>query len=182
MAISSIPVPCRYPLPRSPPVPHSAFAAAPLTRALSTPPLRAAEDLDEEGLDQVKASIGEVFDNPPAHATYSEMARRIRVDLDKKMHGGSRGWSVVVGRSFGAYITQKIKNYAYVSVFPGAWKGEEGEMGGGWAPRPRRPPPRRATRRFRAAPHERLTFPQIQPHCLSFSTPASGVNVLVWKV
>ena len=181
MAISSIPLPCRYPLPRSPPVPHfSAFAAAPLTRALSTPPLRAAEDLDEEGLDQVKASIGEVFDNPPAHATYSEMARRIRVDLDKKMHGGSRGWSVVVGRSFGAYITQKIKNYAYVSVFPGAWKGEEGEMGGGWAPR--RPPPRRATRRFRAAPHERLTFPQKQPHCLSFSTPASGVNVLVWKV
>ena len=72
------------------------------------------------------ASISEVFDNPPAHATYSEMARRIRLDLDKKMHGGSRGWSVVVGRAFGAYITQKIKNYAYVSVFPGAWRGGGG--------------------------------------------------------
>ena len=70
----------------------------------------------------MKQSVADVFDSPPAHATYSEMARRIRVDLDKKMNGGSRGWSVVVGRSYGAYITQKIKNYAYISVFPGAFK------------------------------------------------------------
>ena len=118
--------------------------------------LCAAEDLDEEGLDQVKASVAEVFDNPPAHATYSEMARRIRLDLDKKMHGGSRGWSVVVGRAFGAYITQKIKNYAYVSVFPGAF---------GAPP----PPPFRHAPRFSSyldPSHARMT----------------GVNVLVWKV
>ena len=104
----------------------------------------------------MKASVAEVFDNPPAHATYSEMARRIRLDLDKKMHGGSRGWSVVVGRAFGAYITQKIKNYAYVSVFPGAF---------GAPP----PPPFRHAPRFSSyldPSHARMT----------------GVNVLVWKV
>ncbi len=32
----------------------------------------------------------------------------------------------MVGRSFGAYVTQKIKCYAYLSVFPGVnilvWK------------------------------------------------------------
>ncbi len=64
------------------------------------------------------------FDSPPANAMYGELARRIRTDLDKKL--GSRGWSVVVGRAFGAFVTQKIKCYAYLSVFPGVnvlvWK------------------------------------------------------------
>jgi hypothetical protein len=45
-------------------------------------------------------------------------------ELDKKF--GTRGWNAVVGRSFGAYVTQKIKCYAYLSVFPGVnilvWK------------------------------------------------------------
>ncbi len=79
---------------------------------------RVAEDLDEEGLNTALQVVADVFDDPPVHSTYSEMARRIRNDMDKKM--GTRGWSVVVGRSFGAYLTQKIKAYAYVSVFPGA--------------------------------------------------------------
>jgi hypothetical protein len=79
--------------------------------------LSSAEDLDEEGLDNALQCVADVFDDPPVHSTYSEIARRIRVELDKKM--GVKGWSVVVGRSYGAYITQKIKAYAYVSVFPG---------------------------------------------------------------
>jgi hypothetical protein len=77
-----------------------------------------AEDLDEEGLDTALQVVADVFDCPPVHCTYSEMARLIRNEMDKKM--GTRGWSVVVGRSYGAYLTQKIKAYAYVSVFPGA--------------------------------------------------------------
>lgn len=51
------------------------------------------------------------------------MARHVRTNLDKE-HG--RGWNVVVGRLFGAYVTQKIKSYAYFSVVPGVcvlmWK------------------------------------------------------------
>lgn len=50
--------------------------------------------------------------------------------VEEGSEGGSvmphRGWNVVVGRSFGAYVTQKIKCYAYLSVFPGVnilvWK------------------------------------------------------------
>ena len=66
----------------------------------------------------------EVFDAPPPNAMYGELARRIRVELDKRLQ--QRGWSVVVGRSFGAYITQKIESFAYLSVVPGinvlCWK------------------------------------------------------------
>ena len=163
----------RFPLPRSPPAPIFRFRGCARSRARLPPLPCAAEDLDEEGLDQVKASVGEVFDNPPAHATYSEMARRIRVDLDKKMNGGSRGWSVVVGRSFGAYITQKIKNYAYVSVFPGACRGGGGRGRGrlrAWG-----------ARGLRArSKTERKPNPFARP---PFYFPAhTGVNVLAWKV
>jgi hypothetical protein len=87
--------------------------------------LCAAEDLDDESLARVKQICGEAFESSPAAGKlYGELARRIRAELDKTM--GSRGWSVVVGRSFGAYVTQKIKCYAYLSVFPGVnvlvWK------------------------------------------------------------
>ncbi len=45
-------------------------------------------------------------------------------ELDKRLE--TRGWNCVVGRSFGAYVTQKIKCYAYLSVYPGVnilvWK------------------------------------------------------------
>jgi hypothetical protein len=45
-------------------------------------------------------------------------------ELDKRF--GTRGWNCVVGRSFGGYVTQKIKCYAYLSVYPGVnilvWK------------------------------------------------------------
>ena len=78
-----------------------------------------AEDLDEDGLDTALQVVADVFDDPPVHSTFSEMARRIRIEMDKRF--GTRGWSVVVGKSYGAYVTQKIKAYAYVSVFPGAF-------------------------------------------------------------
>lgn len=97
------------------PLPLSHNSCLPLSFCSTCAP--SAEDLDEEGLDNALQCVADVFDDPPVHSTYSEIARRIRVELDKKM--GVKGWSVVVGRSYGAYITQKIKAYAYVSVFPG---------------------------------------------------------------
>jgi hypothetical protein len=78
-----------------------------------------AEDLDDEGLDMVKQVVADVFDDPPVQATYANLAKRIRLEINKRMQ--ERGWCVVVGRSYGAYITQKIKAYAYISVFPGAF-------------------------------------------------------------
>ena len=76
-------------------------------------------------MDTVCAICSDVFDSPPANGfLYGELARRIRVDLDKRLQ--TRGWNCVVGRSFGAFVTQKIKCYAYLSVFPGVsilvWK------------------------------------------------------------
>jgi len=77
-----------------------------------------AEDTDEEDLDKIKNICGDVFEaSPTGGSLYGELAKRIRALLDKEM--GVRGWNVVVGRSFGAYLTQKIKCYAYISVFPG---------------------------------------------------------------
>lgn len=35
----------------------------------------------------------------------------------EKQYG--KGWNVVVGRSFGAYVTHEIKTYMYCSVVPG---------------------------------------------------------------
>jgi hypothetical protein len=80
------------------------------------------------GLDTALQVVADVFDEPPVHSTFSEMARRIRIEMDKRF--STRGWSVVVGKSYGAYITQKIKAYAYVSVFPGA-SGRWVELRGG---------------------------------------------------
>jgi hypothetical protein len=86
----------------------------------SRPPLTppAAEDTDEEDLEKICSICGDVFESTPTGGRlYGELARKIRALLDKEM--GVRGWNAVVGRSFGAFLTQKIKCYAYISVFPG---------------------------------------------------------------
>ncbi len=66
-----------------------------------------AEDTDEEDLDKIKGICGDVFEaSPTGGSLYGELAKRIRTLLDKEM--GVRGWNVVVGRSFGAYLTQRV--------------------------------------------------------------------------
>lgn len=83
------------------------------------------EDVDAADLNIIKEACGAAFESPPASGQlYGELARRIRSDVDKAL--GGRGWNVIVGRSFGAYVTHRIKAYAYLSVFPGVnilvWK------------------------------------------------------------
>jgi hypothetical protein len=49
---------------------------------------------------------------------YGELSRRIRSDVEKGT--GLTGWSVVVGRSFGAGLSHRFKHYAHVqSASPG---------------------------------------------------------------
>ena len=103
------------------------FFASRIPRAAPPPPCprpAAAEDTDENTLDVIQTVCAEVFDAPPPNAMFGEMARRIRVELDKRLD--SRGWSVVVGRAFGAYLTHKIQSFCYLSVVPGVtilvWK------------------------------------------------------------
>lgn len=61
--------------------------------------------------------------SPIVATVYSEIAASIRSTVDAR-HG--RGWNVAVGKSFGAYVTQKLKCYIYMSVYSGVsvliWK------------------------------------------------------------
>lgn len=77
-----------------------------------------AEDMLPDHLALVKQVCVDVFEAPPSTPQiYGELSRKIRTELDKQL--GGRGWNVIVGRSFGAYVTHKIKHYVYLSVFPG---------------------------------------------------------------
>jgi dynein light chain LC8-type len=83
-----------------------------------------AEDLSEEALVFVKQASQDAFGlQPVTGRVYQTIASTIRQACDKEL---GRGWNCVVGRSFGAFVTQKIKCYAYLSVFPGVsillWK------------------------------------------------------------
>ena len=44
---------------------------------------------------------------------YAQIAATIRQDFDDK---DGKGWNCVVGKSFGAFVTHKIKTYIYFSV------------------------------------------------------------------
>lgn len=86
----------------------------------------AAEDLNKDDLEVVEGICREVFENSPqVSLVYSALASKIRDRLDKEL-SPKKGWNVVVGRNFGAFVTQKIKCYAYLSVFTGVnillWK------------------------------------------------------------
>jgi hypothetical protein len=86
--------------------------------------LDAAEDLSVESEDEVKAIVTSAFKaSPIVPKVYSELANAIRIEVDHRL---GRGWNVVVGKSFGAYVTQKLKCYIYLSVYTGVsvliWK------------------------------------------------------------
>lgn len=73
---------------------------------------------------EIKGLVVSAFKSSPVVATvYSELASSIRIAIEGR-HG--RGWNVVVGKSFGAYVTQKLKCYIYMSVYSGVsvliWK------------------------------------------------------------
>jgi dynein light chain LC8-type len=85
---------------------------------------RAAEDLSEEDEAEIKQWCEDVFkSSPTAPFVYSAIAEELRQRCDKEK---GRGWNCVVGRSFGAFVTQKLKAYVYLSVYPGVsillWK------------------------------------------------------------
>ncbi len=87
-------------------------------------PGSAAEDLSVEAEEEIKGVVVEAFKGSPVVPTvFSELANGIRSEVDKRF---GRGWNVVVGKSFGAYVTQKLKCYVYMSVYTGVsvliWK------------------------------------------------------------
>ncbi|KAG5179528.1 dynein light chain type 1-domain-containing protein [Tribonema minus] len=49
---------------------------------------------------------------------FTAIASYIRRTFEKTY---GRGWNVVVGRAFGAYVTHEIKTYMYFTVIPGVY-------------------------------------------------------------
>jgi len=48
---------------------------------------------------------------------FGALARRIRNELERST--GEAGWSVVVGRAFGAGVTHRHQHYAHLQPAPG---------------------------------------------------------------
>ena len=79
-----------------------------------TAPQIYAEDMSEEKVEFALDIAQEGFNQASFKGkVYSYIAQFIRSGFEK-MYG--KGWNVVVGRSFGAYVTHEIKTYIYFSV------------------------------------------------------------------
>lgn len=78
-----------------------------------------AEDIDEEWSKDAIKTAREGFALAIASGdVHAAIADHIRKKFDRD-HG--KGWSCIVGRSFGSYVTHEIKRYMYYSVQPGTY-------------------------------------------------------------
>ena len=76
-----------------------------------------AEDMTDEMTELALATSREAFNLTNYQGkVYTTIAQHIRFHFEKAY---GKGWNVVVGRSFGAYVTHEIKTYMYFSVVPG---------------------------------------------------------------
>mmetsp|Transcript_12916 Transcript_12916/g.19351 ORF Transcript_12916/g.19351 Transcript_12916/m.19351 type:complete len:106 (-) Transcript_12916:138-455(-) len=76
-----------------------------------------AEDMSDEKVEFALSTAQEGFNQASFKGkVFSYIANFIRAQFEK--HYG-KGWNVVVGRSFGAYVTHEIKTFCYISVVPG---------------------------------------------------------------
>lgn len=82
-----------------------------------------AEDMNDEMQQLAIETSQEAFQQTITKGSvYSQIAEHIRSVFDKQ---DSKGWNCVVGRSFGAYVTHRIKTYIYFQVrVPCEWRME----------------------------------------------------------
>ncbi|KAJ1451824.1 dynein light chain putative [Pelagophyceae sp. CCMP2097] len=85
-----------------------------------------AEDMSDDWVEFGISKAQEAFDLQFTHVKpFAHIAAYIN-DGFTAQYG--KGWNVIVGRSFGAYVTHEIKTYMYYSVVPGVcvlvWKCE----------------------------------------------------------
>mmetsp|Transcript_60065 Transcript_60065/g.82257 ORF Transcript_60065/g.82257 Transcript_60065/m.82257 type:complete len:95 (+) Transcript_60065:47-331(+) len=86
-----------------------------------------AEDMSEEHMTLAIETAQDAFMLTITQGkVYSKIAEVIRSTFEKQ---DSKGWNCVVGSSFGAYVTHKIKTFIYFQVVPNVsillWKGGE---------------------------------------------------------
>ena len=73
-----------------------------------------AEDMNEEMQEMAIGAATAAFQKTFVNGNvYAQIAAHIRQDFDER---DGKGWNCVVGRSFGAFVTHKIKTYIYFSV------------------------------------------------------------------
>lgn len=78
-----------------------------------------AEDMSDEMSQEAVRTAVEAFQLTITHGhVFSTIADFIRRKFDKEF---GKGWNVIVGRSFGAYVTHEIKTYMYLTVVPGVY-------------------------------------------------------------
>eukprot|EP00586_Coscinodiscus_wailesii_P011388 CAMPEP_0172504208 /NCGR_PEP_ID=MMETSP1066-20121228/176438_1 /TAXON_ID=671091 /ORGANISM="Coscinodiscus wailesii, Strain CCMP2513" /LENGTH=107 /DNA_ID=CAMNT_0013280273 /DNA_START=113 /DNA_END=436 /DNA_ORIENTATION=+ len=76
-----------------------------------------ADDMTDEMRNQAVEIASDAFQRTVSKGkVYGTVATRIREAFDKEF---GRGWSCVVGTSFGSGVTHEIKTYIYFSVVPG---------------------------------------------------------------
>jgi dynein light chain LC8-type len=78
-----------------------------------------AEDMTDEMCQFAQRTSEEAFHQTiNKGSVFSSIASHIRRAFEKSY---GKGWNVVVGRSFGAYVTHEIKTYIYFTVSPGVY-------------------------------------------------------------
>ena len=78
-----------------------------------------AEDMGDEMSQFAQKTSEEAFNQTINKGTvFSSIASIIRKAFEKSY---GKGWNVVVGKSFGAYVTHEIKTYMYFTVTPGVY-------------------------------------------------------------
>ena len=81
-------------------------------------PVIFAEDMNDEMQQLAVEKAQDAFQTTIVKGNvYSNIAQQIRTEFDKQ---DTKGWNCVVGRSFGAFVTHKIKTYIYFQV-RGRW-------------------------------------------------------------
>ena len=68
-----------------------------------------------DAITAARAAFALTISSGDVHSTIADFIRK-KFDRDHE-----RGWSCVVGRSFGAYVTHEIKTYVYFTVSPGTY-------------------------------------------------------------
>ena len=96
-------------------------------RSLLVPKKIFAEDMNDEDLESVInfAKDSMALTDPTRKTVMSIFANHIRERMTS--HTGKKGWNVVSGRTFGAFVTHELRSYAFFTVCPGVnilvWRG-----------------------------------------------------------
>mmetsp|Transcript_11972 Transcript_11972/g.28054 ORF Transcript_11972/g.28054 Transcript_11972/m.28054 type:complete len:98 (+) Transcript_11972:55-348(+) len=79
-------------------------------------PIVFSEDMDDEKLEFVMATTKDAMGlvDPAMPTSMMLISDHIRAKMQS--HTGNKGWNVICGRNFGAYVTHELRTFAYFTV------------------------------------------------------------------